>query len=94
GKLQERGFYTIEKKKLVPTALGVAFIQALPRIATTPDMTALWHEQQVMIERGELSVDAFLDELEAFIGEQISTIDLGDMPIAGRAGVEPLAARC
>ncbi|WP_134604043.1 type IA DNA topoisomerase [Pseudomonas aeruginosa] len=94
GKLQERGFYTIEKKKLVPTALGVAFIQTLPRIATTPDMTALWHEQQVMIERGELSVDAFLDELEAFIGEQISTIDLGDMPIAGRAGVEPLAARC
>ncbi|HCE0707479.1 TPA: topoisomerase C-terminal repeat-containing protein [Pseudomonas aeruginosa] len=94
GKLRERGFYTIEKTKLVPTALGVAFIQALPRIATTPDMTALWHEQQVMIERGELSVDAFLDELEAFIGEQISTIDLGDMPIAGRAGVEPLAARC
>ncbi|HFH2852678.1 type IA DNA topoisomerase [Pseudomonas aeruginosa] len=94
GKLRERGFYTIEKNKLVPTALGVAFIQALPRIATTPDMTALWHEQQVMIERGELSVDAFLDELEAFIGEQVSTIDLGDMPIAGRAGVEPLAARC
>lgn len=55
-------------------------------------MTALWHEQQV-IERGELSVDAFLDELEAFIGEQISIIRFGDMPIAGRAGVEPLA-RC
>ncbi|HDQ4465235.1 TPA: topoisomerase C-terminal repeat-containing protein [Pseudomonas aeruginosa] len=94
GKLRERGFYTVEKKKLVPTALGVAFIQALPRIATTPDMTALWHEQQVMIERGELSVDAFLDELEGFIGEQIEQIDLGDMPLQGSAGSEPLKVGC
>lgn len=94
GKLKERGFYTVEKKKLVPTALGVAFIQALPRIATTPDMTALWHEQQVMIESGELSVDAFLDGLEGFIGEQIGKIDLGDMPLEKGDGIEPLKACC
>ncbi|HBP4890431.1 TPA: type IA DNA topoisomerase [Pseudomonas aeruginosa] len=94
GKLKERGFYTVEKKKLVPTALGVAFIQALPRIATTPDMTALWHEQQVMIEGGELSVDAFLDELERFIGEQIGKIDLGDLPIERAGGIEPLKVGC
>ncbi|MEQ0866920.1 type IA DNA topoisomerase [Pseudomonas aeruginosa] len=94
GKLRERGFYTVEKKKLVPTALGVAFIQALPRIATTPDMTALWHEQQVMIERGELSVDAFLDELEGFIGEQIGQIDLGEMPLQRGDGIEPLKVGC
>ncbi|KPW70606.1 Orf50, partial [Pseudomonas syringae pv. coriandricola] len=67
----ERGFYAVEKKKLIPTALGLEFIAALPTIATTPDMTALWHEQQQMIEAGELTVDAFLDELEDFIAHQV-----------------------
>lgn len=75
-KLKERGFYGVVKKKFIPTELGLAFIEALPAIATAPDMTALWHEQQQMIEAGELSVDAFLDELESFIGGQISTLDL------------------
>ncbi|EGH18708.1 Orf50, partial [Pseudomonas savastanoi pv. glycinea str. race 4] len=36
AKLQERGFYAVEKKKLIPTALGLEFIAALPAIATTP----------------------------------------------------------
>lgn len=75
-KLRERGFYEVQKKKFVPTALGLAFIESLPAIASTPDMTALWHEQQQMIEAGELSVDAFLDELEMFIGDQVSNLDL------------------
>lgn len=79
AKLLERGFYTVEKKKLIPTPLGLAFIGALPAIATTPDMTALWHEQQRMIEAGEMTVDAFLDDLETFIGQQVRTLDLGSI---------------
>lgn len=75
--LQKRGFYTVEKKKLIPTPLGLEFIAALPPIATTPDMTALWHEQQQMIQGGELTVDAFLDELEQFIAERVNNVDLG-----------------
>ncbi len=42
--LQKRGFYSVEKKKLIPTELGLTFIGSLPEIATAPDMTALWHE--------------------------------------------------
>ncbi|MGL6428412.1 DNA topoisomerase 3 [Aeromonas hydrophila] len=75
--LQKRGFYSVEKKKLIPTDLGLQFIQALPDIATTPDMTALWHEQQTRIEAGELTVDAFLDELEEFIAKQVNSVELG-----------------
>lgn len=75
--LQKRGFYGVEKKKLLPTDLGIQFIQALPDIATTPDMTALWHEQQTRIEAGELTVDAFLDELEEFIAKQVNSVELG-----------------
>ncbi|WP_122423053.1 type IA DNA topoisomerase [Pseudomonas viridiflava] len=86
--LLDRGLYTIEKKKLVPTPVGLEFVAALPTIATSPDMTALWHEQQEMIEAGELTVDAFLDELEVFIAEQIANVDLGSMQ--GQAVLPPL----
>lgn len=89
AKLQERGFYAVEKKKLIPTPLGLEFIAALPAIATTPDMTALWHEQQQMIEAGELTVDAFLDELERFIADQVKGVDLGN--VQGTAKPAPVA---
>ena len=77
--LQKRGFYTTEKKKLIPTALGLDFIAALPDIATAPDMTALWHEQQQMIEQGSLTVEDFLDTLDDFIATQVVNVDLSRM---------------
>ncbi|KTB98768.1 MULTISPECIES: type IA DNA topoisomerase [Pseudomonas syringae group] len=94
AKLQERGFYAVEKKKLIPTQLGLEFIAALPAIATAPDMTALWHEQQQMIEAGELTVDAFLDELEAFIADQVQNIDLGNVQGDGKPVLDSLNAKC
>ncbi|WP_183141992.1 type IA DNA topoisomerase, partial [Pseudomonas amygdali] len=94
AKLQERGFYAVEKKKLIPTQLGLEFIAALPAIATTPDMTALWHEQQQMIEAGELTVDAFLDELEDFIAHQVHNVDLGNVQGDGKPVLDSLNAQC
>ncbi|AZG89363.1 MULTISPECIES: type IA DNA topoisomerase [Pseudomonas syringae group] len=94
AKLQERGFYAVEKKKLIPTQLGLEFIAALPAIATTPDMTALWHEQQQMIEAGELTVEAFLDELEDFIAHQVQNIDLGNVQGDGKPVLDSLNAQC
>jgi DNA topoisomerase III len=94
AKLQERGFYAVEKKKLIPTPLGLDFIAALPAIATTPDMTALWHEQQQMIEAGELTVDAFLDELERFIADQVKGIDLGNVQGTAKPAPASLNAQC
>ncbi|MEN3262708.1 DNA topoisomerase 3 [Sodalis endosymbiont of Spalangia cameroni] len=91
--LQKRGFYTVEKKKLIPTPLGLEFIAALPPIASTPDMTALWHEQQQMIQAGELTVDAFLDELERFIGEQVKQVDLGAVQSVS-VDTQAINARC
>jgi DNA topoisomerase-3 len=79
--LQERGFYVEDRKKLVPTQLGISFIQALPAIMTTPDMTALWHEQQKMIESGELETDVFLDELEKFISFQVDNVDVSRLKV-------------
>ena len=69
--LHDKGFFEYQGKKLIPTQKGIDFIEALPRIVTVPDTTALWFEQQLAIEKGELSVDEFLDEIEKFVGEQI-----------------------
>ena len=80
-KLKQKGFFVIEKKKVIPTELGISFIHALPDIATEPDMTALWHEQQKLIEKGELTCDAFLDELEVFISEQIKNVDVSNVTV-------------
>ncbi|PRP68485.1 DNA topoisomerase III [Chromobacterium amazonense] len=77
--LKKRGFYTVEKKKLIPTQLGVSFIQSLPEIASAPDMTALWHEQQRCIEDGGMSADDFLNELELFISEQIANVNVNSI---------------
>lgn len=93
-KLRDRGLYAVEKKKLVPTPLGLDFFEALPAIATTPDMTALWHEQQLMIEAGELTVDAFLDELEQFIAYQVGHVDLGDLQAPAKVLPPELQAKC
>ncbi len=48
---------------------------------TTPDMTALWHEQQRMIEAGELTVDEFLNELEQFISYQVEHVDVSGLKV-------------
>jgi DNA topoisomerase-3 len=94
AKLEERGFYEVVKKKFIPTPLGLEFIAALPAIATTPDMTALWHEQQQMIEAGELTVDAFLDELESFIADQVKNVDLGGIQAQAKEAPPQLNAKC
>ncbi|MDH2998037.1 conjugal transfer protein TraE [Pasteurellaceae bacterium LFhippo2] len=69
--LADKGYFTYSAKKLIPTQLAIDFIHNLPDIITYPDMTALWFDQQQEIEKGHLSVNAFLDGIEKFVTEQI-----------------------
>lgn len=77
--LKTRNFIVMDKKNIVPTETGIAFFNALPDIATQPDMTALWSEQQTLIEQGSLSVDDFISKLMAFLTEQVSQVDVGEI---------------
>lgn len=79
--LEERGFFAFDKKKILPTQLGYSLIQLLPYELKVPDMTALWHEQQIMIEQGELSVDEFLDGIETFVADQLNKVDVTSLHI-------------
>ena len=77
--LKTRNFIALDKNKIIPTETGVSFFNTLPEIATQPDMTALWSEQQTLIEQGSLSVDEFISKLMAFLAEQVSQVDVGEI---------------
>ncbi len=65
--LFERGFIETRKKgsivNVVSTKVGQEFYDILPDSAKFPDLTAVWHEQQMEIERGELDVDSFVNDV-------------------------------
>ncbi len=70
--LFDKGFFTYEGKKLIPTIKGISFIQSLPDSIVNPDMTALWFEKQLDIENNTLSVDDFLNDLDLFILDEVN----------------------
>ncbi|NWA64071.1 topoisomerase DNA-binding C4 zinc finger domain-containing protein [Pantoea sp. B9002] len=72
--LKQRGYFTIERKKIIPTKAGEDFYDALPRIAVVPDMTALWSIEQGLIREGQITVDAFLAKVETFVSQQIDNL--------------------
>ena len=76
--LFERGFleYRREGKKqfVVSTGTGRELYDCLPDTARFPDMTALWHDQQLEIEKGERGIDSFIDDLIAYLGAEIARI--------------------
>ncbi len=63
--IEERG------KQVLSTTLGRDFHDALPSTATTPDMTALWHEQQDQIRRSETTLTEFLTGVGEFIATEV-----------------------
>lgn len=72
--LKKRGYFVIERKKIIPTKAGEDFYDALPRIAVVPDMTALWSIEQDLIKEGHITVDLFLEKIEKFVSQQIENL--------------------
>ena len=72
--LLDRGFITEKGKSVLSTDLGRSFHDKLPESATTPDMTALWHEQQDMIRSGVMSCDEFVDEVAEYVANQVRAV--------------------
>lgn len=75
------GFFVKKGKKIISTELGQQFFDALPEIATSPDMTALWHKQQTMIESGEITATEFLNDLVTFISKQVESVKKNGLDI-------------
>jgi DNA topoisomerase-3 len=72
--LIERGYLVESGKYIMSTEFGRKFYDLLPDAARTPDMTALWHEEQSAIAAGNRTIDEFLSDLVAFIAKEVSQI--------------------
>lgn len=83
-----REYVKEDGKNVISTELGRQLIAALPEFATTPDMTALWHEKQKEIEAGKLDIQSLLDDIDTAIAEEIARVTTAGITI------ETNAAKC
>lgn len=60
-KLVSTGFVQREKKQLIPTEKGTNMIAVLPDNIKSPILTAEWVSRLKQVERGELSVESFME---------------------------------
>ncbi|EHL5008752.1 DNA topoisomerase III, partial [Campylobacter coli] len=76
--LIEREYIEVSKDKkqiIKSTKKGRDLIKLSPKSLITPDMTALWFEQQKMIEISELRREQFLEEITKEVISEIQRID-------------------
>ncbi|MGD0679044.1 MAG: DNA topoisomerase 3 [Polyangiaceae bacterium] len=93
--LFERGYVTRIQKTIVSTETGRALIRALPEVATTPDMTALWELGMRAITDREQSLSTFLERIEAELEQLVQHGKaLGRVSVATSArGAQPNGRR-
>jgi len=81
AQLISRGFISEKRKKVTSTTLGREFHDLLPEAATSPNMTALWHEQQEEIKEGRLTMHGFVDGIAEHVAKEIDNIKTGGLKI-------------
>lgn len=74
--LKKRNYISVEKGKFIPTDAGISLIDALPDVATQPDMTAVWAEKQAAIESGKMTIDKFIDGLYTEITRMVESASI------------------
>ena len=91
--LLRRGYIEETGKRVLSTVLGRDFHDALPASATAPDMTALWHEQQEEIRRGETTLEAFLDGVAVHIRQEVARAGTAEIRVAATGPACPACAK-
>ena len=84
--LLQRGFIARNGKQINATEAGISLIQSLPKIATTPDMTAQWESQLSDIAEGRAEYLAFMKNLEAALPEVMAGVNLNGYKSNQKAG--------
>ncbi|HSZ82674.1 MAG TPA: DNA topoisomerase, partial [Polyangia bacterium] len=98
--LIRRTFVARDGKNLVPTALGIGLIDALPVASlASPELTGTWEARLARVARGEETRAAFMADISRYVGDVVSTIRGGGSssapvapPAAPRATAAPRAA--
>jgi DNA topoisomerase-3 len=82
--LFERGFVEKRRRQIVSTPIARLLVQALPAVATTPDLTAYWEAAMRKIADGQMPLDAFLAGVRKQLTELVSAgRSLGVLSIPG-----------
>jgi DNA topoisomerase-3 len=68
--LFERGYVERAGRAIVSTETGRALVGALPEVATTPDMTAVWEAAMRAVQGGSQTLDTFV----ARVGQQLQKL--------------------
>lgn len=63
-------------KHLLPTHKGISLITILPEAIQSPQLTAEWEEKLKLIERGELSADAFMQGITDMTNTLVKTYEV------------------
>lgn len=71
-KLVKSGFVERKGRSLIPTEEGSELVKILPKTITSPTMTAEWENALMQIERGKLSGEEFLKNIEDFTKSIVS----------------------
>ncbi len=94
----KRGYIQREKKKLIPTDLGIEFVKNLSGFAIlSPKLTGDWEHKLKQIEKGELEYKVFNDQIKTYthqVTEQMKNSGKGftrfvdpnlqDCPVCGK----------
>ena len=74
--LFKRGFLTKKGRNIHSTETGRILIQALPDIATQPDMTAHWESQLTDISQKQATYQQFMHNLNQMLPDLVHFVDL------------------
>jgi DNA topoisomerase-3 len=81
--LFKRGFLQRQGKAITATEVGVALINALPTLATLPDMTAQWEATLTAISEKNASYQSFMQPLTGTVADMVhgaSQQSFADLP--------------
>ena len=70
-KLVKDGFVRRVNKKLLPTDDGVRLITVLPDVVKSPQMTADWENDLVLVSKGEMRAEAFMAGIRKMVTDLI-----------------------
>ena len=89
--LKDNGYLTTKGKSIVSTPLGQMLILALPASVRDPAITALWEQQLDVIEKGEYTLEQFIEKVEGNITRLLNDFKSGTETFSLPASTE---AKC
>jgi DNA topoisomerase III len=91
--LLRRAYIVRDKQQLVPTAIGIGLIAALPVASlASPELTGAWEARLARIARGQDTRAAFMADITRYVADLVDAIRTADPPPPPPAGA-PAQAR-